>query len=281
MKSKSASSPLLLVALLLSALFTLASCSIKNVDYSGAFSSTDVDRRFEENNSLPPVNDLSVPPNFSFIVISDTHVKDENHIKLEALPGKIIPTDRFVITCGDNTQDGAEENFKVFKRYLAATGLPCYTTIGNHDIYNGGWAYYRTLLGRSCYTFKVGDNLRMVVFDSANGTLGAPQKEWLANILRTKTESRCLVFTHFQFFAPNIDIVQQYTDEKEIYYLMHLFTTYGANCVFAGHAHEFYDKTVNGVRYLTLDDMSDNNGKKHFIRVWVSPYSIIPQQEEI
>jgi predicted phosphodiesterase len=248
-------------------LFFIVSCTIFlascDFDPSGFVSSSDVDKRFRESALLPEKSNIDiVTPDFSFIVISDPHVYHASHSKLAALKDKFLPGDQFILVCGDETQCGHEEDYNAFCSYLNESGLPFYTTVGNHDLYFGGWRYYKSTLGRSCYTFTAGP-ARIISMDSANGTLGGKQKIWLEQILKTKSEPLCFVFTHFEFFDPG------FTDIEETFYLMDLFEKASVKYVFMGHTHLYYHKIINGINYVNVPGFEDD-GEKYFIRVFIN-----------
>jgi len=264
------------IMLLVVCLLVMSSCGI--VDISGLVHSGDVDDRFSENASLPDKSSLSFSdPVFSFIVITDTHVAGAAQSKLAALKDQVLPGDKFILVCGDISQCGYPEDYQAFCNLMDQTGLPYYTAIGNHDLYFGGWHNYKQILGRSCYSVSAGP-FRIVVLDSANGTLGRRQKEWLESVLHSKTESLCLMMTHFEFFSSGKDGLQQYTDIEEVYYLMHLFETTGVNYVFMGHSHRYDYRKINHVNYLNLPDFADEGLPKSYIRVNVDPGAITFQR---
>jgi 3',5'-cyclic-AMP phosphodiesterase len=260
------------VLLLILLVFSATSCI--PVDISGLVVSSDVDKRFNESTTQLEKANLSIPEsNFSFIVITDTHVYQRMNVNLDTLRSKILPEDKFILACGDITQCGSTEDFQSFCNYMNQINLPYYTAIGNHDLYFGGWPNYKQILGRSCYSLTAGP-AKIISMDSANGTIGHKQKEWLEGVLRTKTEPLCFVMTHFEFFSPTADSLQQYTDIEEIYYLMHLFETYGVNYVFMGHSHIYNHRQVNNVHYLNLADLVADGHPKEFIRVHVTGSNI-------
>lgn len=257
------------IALIILSAFYLVSC---NADPKGLVSSGDVDKRFEDSSSLAEKSDLIIAEDeFSFIVVTDTHVYHGDGSKLATLKERLNQdkiagkNDKFLISCGDISQCGDAEDFQAFKQTLEPE-FPVYTAIGNHDLYYDGWHNYRVILGKSCYTFKAG-SVRFVSFDSANGTLGGKQKNWLEGVLKNKTESLVVAFTHFEFFSPNTTTIQQYTDIEEVYYLVHLFKETGVDYVFMGHSHDYYDKEVNGSHYVNISDFTD---KGDYFRVYVN-----------
>ncbi len=250
---------LIQITLIILSAFYLVSCK---ADPKGLVSSSDVDKRFEDSSSLPVKENVEpLTDEFSFIVVADTHVYHGNASKLTALKERLNQdkadgkNDKFLIACGDISQRGDVEDFQAF-RDVWEPEFPVYATLGNHDLYFDGWHNYKGIFGKSCYTFKAGP-VRFVSFDSANGTLGRKQKNWLEGILKTKTEPLCVVFTHFEFFSPNSTTIQQYTDIEEVYYLINLFTKTGVDYVFMGHSHDYYDKAVNGTHYVNISDFVD------------------------
>jgi 3',5'-cyclic AMP phosphodiesterase CpdA len=255
----------ILSTLLVICMMALSSCG--DFDISGLYHSSDVDDRFADNAMLPVKSDLSFSDSvFSFIVITDVHLAHANQNNLVALKDKVIASDKYVLACGDLTQCGYREDYQAFSDFMNLIGLPYYTAIGNHDLFFGGWNYYKETLGRSCYSLAAGP-IRIVSMDSANGTLGRKQKAWLENVLQTKTEPLCIVFTHFEFFSSQKDALQQYTDIEEVYYLMHLFETTGVDYVFMGHSHTYDYRKINNVNYLNLPDFTADGSPKSFIRV--------------
>jgi 3',5'-cyclic AMP phosphodiesterase CpdA len=239
-----------------------------NLDGWGWLVSSDVDDRFADNQSLLPIVPPIVPaPPFSFIVIADTHVHPGSDAgdRFAALFSRLVAGDRFVLVCGDLVQNGASDDFSGFKSYASALGIPVYPVPGNHDLYNGGWEGYKGELGRSAYTFSAGP-VRVIALDSANGTLGALQRQWLEDTLLSRAEPLCVTFTHFQFFSDKITETQQWTDYTEAYSLMHLMESSGVGLHFSGHSHRRFERTINGTTYCTVADL----GSGAFVRVKVT-----------
>jgi 3',5'-cyclic AMP phosphodiesterase CpdA len=250
----------------------LSSCALDIFGFLAT--SADVDTRFSESGELAAIPDLTIATNdYTFIVISDLHVYSWDNGNFDRLKARLTADDQFVLACGDLTQQGELQYMENYRDLMNGLGLPFYSTPGNHDLYFGGWTNFRDILGPGAYTLKAG-NIRLISFDSASGTLGADQRAWLENILRTYTESVCAVFTHFEFFSPSIFETQQYTDIEEVYYLMDLFSRYGVDYVFMGHSHKYDDRTVNGVRYVVCEDFKENGGNSMVIRVHVNGGSI-------
>ncbi|MBL8991982.1 MAG: metallophosphoesterase [Spirochaetia bacterium] len=239
-------------------------------DPLGIVGTTDVDERFREGGALASPGDLSVGANsFSLLYLTDIHVFQKRNKNLSRLLPLIASDDKAVFFGGDVVQNGGRDDFLLFRADALALGIPCYYTLGNHDIYSGGWTNFRDLLGKNYYQFRAGP-ADVFVFDSATGTMGASQKEWLDKALQGSTRELKIVMTHFNLVNPLITELQEYTDPEEIAYLMHLFETTGVDLVLMGHAHQFDDRTIRGVRYLSGQDFVDDGSVKKVTRIEVS-----------
>jgi 3',5'-cyclic AMP phosphodiesterase CpdA len=210
---------------------------------------------------------------FSFLFITDTHEYGQSNPNIAALAGEILPSDRFILVGGDLTQNGSEADFALLKADLAALGIPAYFTVGNHDLFFDGWPHYRTVMGRSSYSFSA-NQLKVVCVDSANGTLGAAQNAWLRNELASGPETVKVVFTHFNLFTAGLSETMQYTDYEEIAYLLDLFAKNGVNYLLAGHSHKNDEKVLRGIRYVELEDFRFANRPCRYIRVSVDGTAI-------
>jgi 3',5'-cyclic AMP phosphodiesterase CpdA len=248
------------------------------LDGWGWLFSSDVDDRYADNQGLPlPAGPGTLSSPFSFVMITDTHVLGNNTaVRFTGLRDAINAAgDSFVIVCGDLVQNGALADFETYADEVAAIeamSIPVYSVPGNHDLYHGGWEHYRDLLGRSMYSLSINAgtvSLLLVAVDSANGTLGRPQRKWLEDVLDARIETHCVTFTHFQFFSDEITNTQQWTDQTEIYSLMHLLETSGVDIHFSGHSHKYLARTINGTAYVTGDSFM-----RSYIRVTVTPVSV-------
>lgn len=233
-------------------------------DLSAFFKSHEVDLRFEESRVLPQPPDTTWELPLTFIMISDTHVYEENTILLDDLHTKIEPEDDILLIPGDLTDTGSLKDFQALKGILDTVNLPFYTAIGNHDLFYDGWENYKTVLGPAYYSVGLGP-VRLICLDSANATLGAPQLDWLEDELKTKTEPFCIVMTHNNISLQNEFRIFQITDPLENYHIMSLFEEYNVDYVFSGHIHAHAVDTINGVTYAVLDSYSGS-------------ISVIPQQ---
>lgn len=144
---------------------------------------------------------------------------------------------------------------------------PFFPVVGNHDITHNGWALYSNIFHSSFYEFtvKIGDTGlydHFIFLDSANGTLGDYQTD-LIDIGRLDVEGKKIrntfVFTHSNLFRPSSNQFSSTFPREELYYLLNKLSEWNTTIMFCGHVHAWDDRVVNGVRYLTLDSMSEDN----------------------
>lgn len=250
------------------------------IDPFGFFATTDIEKRFQESQSLPDKTNYTIGDPFNFIVITDTHIYGELNRNIIRLTNRFIPSDAFILVCGDLVQNGDDRDYAILEEQLEMTGLTYLTTPGNHDLYYGGWYHYQKYFGRNCYSISI-DNVRLISIDSASGSIGRSQREWLENVLALKTEEHTIVFTHYHFFNPFLTESQQYTDIEEVYYLMDLFETSEVDLVLMGHSHQNQTHTVNGVKYINLADFVDNGTTAYYGRISVSNDQLIWKRYEL
>lgn len=161
--------------------------------------------------------------------------------------------------------------------------FPFYVAVGNHDITHNGWALFSNIFHSSFFQVTVPidyDNMiadRFIFLDSANGTMGNYQIESIDNndmLDDWGYETRNLfVFTHSNFFRPTYNQFSSTYAREELYYLLNKFSEWNTKIVFAGHVHAWDDREVGGVRYLTLESMSERNSPDpgdYLVRVHVS-----------
>ena len=153
--------------------------------------------------------------------------------------------------------------------------FPLYATVGNHDITHNGWTLFADIFKTSFYEVYVNiavesteDNLvfdRFIFIDSANGTLGPTQTEYiLENTLLNELEKKLHIrntfaFTHNNIFRPSESQFASTYPREELYFLLDFFTDNYVNTVFMGHVHAWDERDYSGVHYVTLDAMSEDN----------------------
>jgi 3',5'-cyclic AMP phosphodiesterase CpdA len=231
-----------------------------NVDLGGLFASTDLSERLKEKNNfeflnrLPP---LTLGDEYSFIVITDTHIEDGDAHGLENIQTLIVdnPQIKFAVFCGDLTQDGAEQDLRKFIEITGKLPIPAYPVIGNHDIYFGNFSVWKRLIGSTSYRVE-GGGATLFILDSANSFLGKEQLDWLENELES-ADSRVFVFSHHNLFMDSPVNILQMSDTREIARTISLVRG-KRGIMFTGHSHKRMVKELGGSLFISIEDFVTN-----------------------
>lgn len=173
--------------------------------------------------------------------------------------------------------EGNEEAENNFYDDLDRFRFPFFPVVGNHDITHNGWALFTSLFHSSFYEFDVkvkGTDVydHFVFLDSANGTLGKKQINLIdQGLMNTDKKLRHIfVFTHTNLFRPSTTQFSSTFPREELYYLLNKLHEWNATIMFCGHVHKWDDRNIGGVRYVTLESMSERNSPepgKYLVRV--------------
>lgn len=254
----------------------MAAACTENLDMRGMFTSISdsSDDRFDQSmeyNTAAGYSELAVDSDdYHFFAMSDAHIDEttsnldtfieEWHSDASAAP--------FILFCGD--QVNATGHYPKFREHVSSVmdspGDTLFCALGNHDIYFDQWKVFREYWKTSTYWFsvKTPGGLRdlYICLDSANGTLGRRQREWLDELLVSMSSEgfrHIIVFTHTHFFKR--DESQGHTSNynlEETYDLLSLFSRYGVDAVIQGHSHHRDATVFKGVLYLRLDAIEDH-----------------------
>jgi len=237
-----------------------------HVDLGGLFVSTDLDERLKERNNSKFISSRELAPltlgeEYSFIVITDIHIKDGNAYGLEKIQTVIEgnPQIKFAVFCGDITQRGDEQDIKKFIEITGSLPIHAYPVIGNHDVFFGNWSAWKKLIGSSSYKVNA-DGAALFILDSANGFLGKEQLDWLEKeIKKVKANGgatdRVFVFSHHNLFtSPHLKI-QQLADTKERARIISLLSG-RCDIMFTGHSHDRLIKEAGGTLYINIEDFT-------------------------
>ena len=179
----------------------------------------------------------------------------------------------FLFHCGDLTPFGQENQYQAVKAVLDQSIVPVYTTIGNHDLKDGGGVLYEEYFGFSRYSFDIG-LAHFTVFNTSSGDVSSQEFSWLEqDLTQTEAEFR-FVFTHIPPFDPRTGDNHSLINSTTSTQLMSLFETHDVDVVFTGHIHMYNETVVNGVRYVitggagaSLYADEDSGGIYHYMKV--------------
>lgn len=236
-----------------------------NVDLAGLVASNDLDERLWEKDNLTFLrsNEWLSPlfgSEYSFIVLTDTHLEDGNDHGF----GKLAPvikddnTIKFVVVTGDLTQNGSAKDIDKFIEIARSFGVPCYPVIGNHDLYFGKWSVWKEKLGSTCYRINERRGaLTLFVLDTANAFYGKQQLDWLEREIKS-AQGHVFVFTHSNLFVDGPVEIQQTTDTRERARMVSILKN-KCDSIFMGHVHKRIINTVGNVKYITIEDFMSNH----------------------
>ena len=241
------------------------------VDILGLAASNDLSIRLKEKNNFKFLEnsdrDISFGTDYSFIVLSDTHIKDKDSWGLEKLANLIADSKgeiKFVVVTGDISQSGEEEEIKEFIKISRSFGVPCYPVIGNHDIFFNNWPFWKNLIGSTSYKIN-GNGTTLFILDSANSYFGKEQIDWLEKEIKN-VNGRVFVFTHANIFDDYQFNLQQVTDTDERARLLSILHN-KCDIMFMGHSHKRLIKEAGGVKYINIENY---NGSKTYLLVTVN-----------
>lgn len=162
--------------------------------------------------------------------------------------------------------DKEDPEFHNLYQSRADIKFPFFSVVGNHDVTRNGWALFTSIFHSSFFEFtvRIGDTGmydQFIFLDTASGTLGEDQWKLLDdNVLKSDKNIRHIfVFSHSNIFRPRTTQFSSTFPREELYRLLNRFSEWNTTIVFCGHVHAWDDREFGGVRYLTLESMSERN----------------------
>lgn len=267
--------------------FIFAACGPDaRLDMAGMFAGTSptIDERFEQSkeyNDKAGFATLQAPSeDYHVYVCTDTHVT-----KTQIRWTNFIDTYRADLQCpvavhlGDiiDAQNYFDEMYTAYQ--TVPLNLAKQDTLmmiaGNHDIYFKQWPEFIKYF-KTCYYYFIvktpaGKQDLFVVYDSADGTVGKKQLQWLEQTLTwadTQDFRHIVACTHTHFFKR--DGSQGHTSNytiEETYALLNLFTKHGVDMVWSGHDHSREITQVKGMTCIVVDSMKDEDKEPYYMLV--------------
>lgn len=244
--------------------------------------------RYNDNMSggLNSHSDVSIsdPSNFTFAALGDTHIgSPQGTVMKRALSMSKADGDAFAIVAGDITNTGIEAELQGFNAQVAETGQTVLPAIGNHDIFFGGWARYKTIIGRSIYSVNAG-NAHLVFLDTANGTFGEDQLKWLKADLEANTRPIKVIVMHFPIFAGEISTIFKISSDEEANIFKNIMRDYSVQLVISGHYHGYREARINHTTYIVTgacNGILDIGETTHYVKVTIQGGTITTRQIQL
>ncbi len=267
---------------MIAALAAVLLTACEQYDVKGFFASpsSGVDIRYEQSSAMAEPDNIDIADTDTYTVwcCGDIHCMDSadnfRSMLRSAVEGNGDPL--IVIANGDLTdrEGGLYEVRRIIDSETHGSETPhIFTSIGNHDLFFNQWEVYRTLFGRSFYSFDVktsGGTDLFICLDTGNAQLGSSQKEWLENLLRQNRNRyrHCTIFTHTNLWLS--DYSQFPTGSmptQETIYLAGLAAEYSVQLFIQSHDHHRDEREMNGVTYVTLDAINDGAENASYLEV--------------
>lgn len=223
-------------------------------------------------NETPSINfTAATASSFSVAIIGDNRDGRPTYQRLLAVLNSVNPA--FVINGGDLVPSGRESEYTEFLADSAVLRMPYYTLLGNHDIPNGGRAYYNRNLAPNYYDFVWG-NARFILTDNAEGGMDEAQLAWLEKLLTNRTTKHVFLIMHKPPFDPRPSRSHTMDSAAQADKIMTWAAQYRVTAAFASHIHMFWQGEKQGVPwYITggagapLAAKKEAGGFNHYVLV--------------
>lgn len=158
---------------------------------------------------------------------------------------------KFVLCLGDVAEHGYESEMKDYNAFcdkIREYGPEVYSVLGNHDLYNDGWQYWKKIVypKTSFYHFKT-NNFSWYFLDTGNGTLGTHQYSILIDALESDSSPK-IVSMHYPVYAQGkFYFCLQDTIERNL--LISYFADNNVKLLLDGHTHEYNYTDLGFIEY--------------------------------
>ena len=258
------------------------------LDMVGMFagSSPTIDERFEQsqqyNQQAGFATIQALTDDYHVYVCTDTHIHGTRnrweHFIKSYRADLLCPV---AVHLGDIIDARTEFEYveDALKRHPLIEMLPSKDTLmavcGNHDIYFKQWEHFIKTFKTSSYYFVVktplGSKDLFIVYDSADGTVGKKQLDWLRETLAWAKEQdfrHIVACTHTNLFKR--DGSQGHSSNfpiEETYALLNLLTDNGVDMQWTGHDHFREITRVKDMTSIIVDSMEDDDQEPYYMLV--------------
>lgn len=217
--------------------------------------------------------DDAIEEPFRFAVFADVQEAIDT---VQDLFGRMneTPMLRFVLMSGDLTQQGTVAQLERFQQELRKLQIPCFATLGNHELGASEDNYHR-LFGRGSYHF-VFKGAHFTLLDDASATVAPQTYEWLDGWLNEGRDAFHSVYMHL----PPLDVSGvrngAMASRAEADLLLSKLARGGVDLTVYGHVHTYDAYTNAGIpAFITggggaIPERFDHVGR-HFLVVDVNP----------
>jgi len=224
----------------------------------------------------PSSSVISSTSPFSFLVVGDPHFGAswaagsdvlDAFKKLAASPDANGNPYAFVLYVGDDADAGTEAQFQTFAGWASSMKdsnsiplpLQWYSAVGNHDLYNGGWSYFRQYIGPSFYRLSAGA-YSIYVIDTGQGTLGNYQIDELKREFSADSRPK-IVVSHYPIYGgASVLYYYRLANPREQAELLELFAESNVKLIIAGHYHYLVHESVGPYDEWLVESLTVKDG---------------------
>ena len=230
----------------------------------------------------------NAPDEYHIYSCSDSHYSERDSIVPQGENDRLYkyitaerndPKAIFSLLVGDIANQSGEAGYRRadsslrFNAETQAKNDPCYTVLGNHDLYYDCAKFYKQYFHTSTYTVTVktvgGHKDLYILLDSGNGTFGSRQTEWLKEQLEHRGEYRhCIVISHNWLFRTSYNYTTTPAanlPQDEQYAFMDLMSRSNVDMVLMGHFHMREQRHFGGVQYVMTDNLNDGGTPSYLV----------------
>lgn len=221
----------------------------------------------------PPI--VGDPDNYVFLATADAHFEAAADPPAAAAFAALaaVRGAAFVIVAGDVVDSGLPAQYARYAAWVSSLGVPVFSAVGNHDLYNSGWESFRTRVGRSFYSFAVGSRT-FHVLDSGNGTLGRRQLDLLSSALAADPKKK-VVICHYPLYNGEDTRYFKLTNAAERAFLVDLYARNGVELLLEGHSHETRHTSIGPMDEWLCSSLPGPAGEGRCVTVTVSGGEIV------
>jgi Icc protein len=184
------------------------------------------------------------------------------------------PSLRFCLISGDLTEQGSPEELARFELELGQLNVPCYATLGNHELGNGNTNFHDQFgRGSASFVFR---GVRFTRLDSGSATLAPQTHDWLDGWLQAGRDQAHLVMMHHPLLDPIGTRGGGFASRNEAHRILARLAAGHADLTIYGHVHSFYTFSNAGIPALiaggggAIPERLDGVGR-HFVAIQVDP----------
>ncbi|MCK9170608.1 MAG: metallophosphoesterase [Treponema sp.] len=195
---------------------------------------------------------------YTVAVITDVHFgadksRNVDNAFLSWLDGLYGTSDfpKFVLCLGDVAEHGYKNemnDYNAFCDKIREYNIEVFSVLGNHDLYNSGWQYWKNIVRpeTSFYHFKT-NNFSWYFLDTGNGTLGSHQYSVLIDALESDSAPK-VVCMHYPLYAQG-HFYYCLQDSIERNLLIAYFADNNVKLVLVGHTHQYNYTDMGFIEY--------------------------------